>query len=176
LQESLSGVRVSQAFVREERNQEGFRQVASEYLDARMDAQRMVATYFPFVEFLSEVAAAAVLGLGAYLVSHNMVTAGSVIAFLLYLDLFFSPIQQLSQVFDTYQQARASMQKIDEPMRTPTATPPPVEPEVPGRLTGRINFDDVHFAYPTGFGEALAGVDIDITPGETIALVGETGA
>jgi ATP-binding cassette, subfamily B, bacterial len=176
LQESLSGVRVSQAFVREERNQEGFRQVATEYLDARMDAQRMVATYFPFVEFLSEVAAAAVLGLGAYLVAHHGVSPGSVIAFLLYLDLFFSPIQQLSQVFDTYQQARASMQKIDELMRTPTGTPPPVEPEVPGRLTGRITFDDVHFAYPSGFGEALAGVDIEITPGETIALVGETGA
>jgi len=176
LQESLSGVRVSQAFVREERNQEGFREVATEYLDARMDAQRLVATYFPFVEFLSEVAAAAVLGLGAYLVAHHGVTPGAVIAFLLYLDLFFSPIQQLSQVFDTYQQARASMQKIDELMRTPTGTPPAAEPKIPGRLTGRITFDDVHFAYPTGVGEALAGVDIEITPGETIALVGETGA
>src|SRR5205814_5413014 len=176
LQESLSGVRVSQAFVREERNQEGFRQVAGEYLDARMDAQRMVAMYFPFVEFLSEVASAAVLGLGAYLVAHHGVTPGSVIAFLLYLDLFFSPIQQLSQVFDTYQQARASMQKVDELMRTPTATPPPPQPRAPGRLTGRITFEDVHFAYPTGVGEALAGVDIEITPGETVALVGETGA
>ena len=194
LQESLSGVRVSQAFVREERNQEGFREVAGEYLDARMDAQRLVAFYFPFVEFLSEVAAAAVLGLGAYLVSHNLVTAGSVIAFLLYLDLFFSPIQQLSQVFDTYQQARASMAKIDELMRTPTATPPPATPATPGRLRGEITFDhvrfsyptgvgealsgfdDVHFAYPTGVGEALAGVDLEIRPGETVALVGETGA
>ncbi|MBV8236615.1 MAG: ABC transporter ATP-binding protein, partial [Acidimicrobiia bacterium] len=176
LQESLSGVRVSQAFVREERNQEGFRQVATEYLDARLDAQRLVATYFPFVEFLSEVAAAAVLGLGAYLVAHHGVTAGAVIAFLLYLDLFFSPIQQLSQVFDTYQQARASMQKIDELMRTPTGTPPAADPRTPGRLTGRITFEDVHFAYPTGVGEALSGVDLQIAPGETVALVGETGA
>jgi ATP-binding cassette subfamily B protein len=176
LQESLSGVRVSQAFVREERNQEGFRQVASEYLDARMDAQRLVATYFPFVEFLSEVAAAAVLGLGAYLVANHGVTPGSVIAFLLYLDLFFSPIQQLSQVFDTYQQARASMQKLDELMRTPTGTPLSAHPQEPGRLTGRITFDDVHFAYPTGVGEALSGIDLEITPGETVALVGETGA
>ena len=176
LQESLSGVRVSQAFVREERNQDGFRQVATEYLDARMDAQRLVATYFPFVEFLSEVAAAAVLGLGAYLVAHHGVTPGEVIAFLLYLDLFFSPIQQLSQVFDTYQQARASMQKIDELMRTPTGTPAPEPAQTPGRLTGRITFDDVHFAYPTGVGEALSGVDLEIEPGETVALVGETGA
>jgi ATP-binding cassette subfamily B protein len=176
LQESLSGVRVSQAFVREERNQEGFRHVAGQYLDARMDAQRLVSFYFPFVEFLSEVAAAAVLGLGAYLVSNNLATAGGVIAFLLYMDLFFSPIQQLSQVFDTYQQARASMQKIDELMRTPTGTPPAMSPVVPGRLTGAITFEDVRFAYPTGVGEALSGIDLQITPGETVALVGETGA
>jgi ATP-binding cassette subfamily B protein len=176
LQESLSGVRVSQAFVREERNQEGFRQVATEYLDARLDAQRLVATYFPFVEFLSEVASAAVLGFGAYLVAHHGVTPGAVIAFLLYLDLFFSPIQQLSQVFDTYQQARASMEKIDELMRTRTGTPAAAAPITPGRLTGRITFDKVHFGYPTGVGEALSGVDLEIPPGQTVALVGETGA
>ncbi|MBV8305443.1 MAG: ABC transporter ATP-binding protein, partial [Acidimicrobiia bacterium] len=84
--------------------------------------------------------------------------------------------QQLSQVFDTYQQARASMQKIDELMHTPTGTPPPADPRTPGRLTGRITFEDVHFAYPTGVGEALSGVDLQIAPGETVALVGETGA
>jgi ATP-binding cassette, subfamily B, bacterial len=176
LQESLSGVRVSQAYAQEGRNQEGFRQVSASYLDARLDAQRMVATYFPFVEFLSEVAAAAVLGFGAHLVSNGTVTAGSVIAFLLYLDLFFSPIQQLSQVFDTYQQARASMQKINELMATPSSTPLPASPVEPGRLRGEIRFEDVHFRYPTGVGEALAGVDLSVTPGETVALVGETGA
>jgi ATP-binding cassette subfamily B protein len=169
-------VRVSQAYAQEERNQEGFRQVSSEYLDARLDAQRMVSIYSPFVEFLSEVAAAAVLGYGAYLVAHHGVTAGSVIAFLLYLDLFFSPIQQLSQVFDTYQQARASMQKISELMATPTSTPLAATPVVPERLRGEITFEDVRFKYPTGVDVALAGVDLTIHPGETVALVGETGA
>jgi ATP-binding cassette subfamily B protein len=176
LQESLSGVRVAQAYVREDRNKAGFRQVAGEYLDARLDAQRMVSIYFPFVEFLSEVAAAAVLGVGAHMVGNGEVTAGAVIAFLLYLDLFFSPIQQLSQVFDTYQQAHASMQKINELMGTPTSTPPADHPVVPGRLRGAITFEDVHFRYDGAVTEALAGVDLEIAPGETVALVGETGA
>jgi len=176
LQESLSGVRVAQAYVREDKNKAGFRQVAGEYLDARLDAQRMVAMYFPFVEFLSEVAAAAVLGVGAHLVGVHAVTAGAVIAFLIYLDMFFSPIQQLSQVFDTYQQAWASMQKINELMGTPTSTPPADEPFVPGRLRGAITFDDVHFRYEGAINEALSGVDLEIAPGETVALVGETGA
>src|SRR5207245_10758822 len=158
----VAGVRGSQPYAPEERNHQGFRQGSSEYLDARLDAQRMVATYFPFVEFLSEVAAAAVLGFGAHLVATNAVSAGSVIAFLLYLDLFFSPIQQLSQVFDTYQQARASMQKISELMDTPSSTPPAARPVVPGRLGGEIRFEDVHFRYPTGVGAALAGVDLSI--------------
>jgi ATP-binding cassette subfamily B protein len=99
-----------------------------------------------------------------------------VIAFLIYMDMFFSPIQQLSQVFDTYQQAYASMQKINELMSTPTSTPPADEPVVPGRLRGAITFDDVHFRYEGAMHEALAGVDLEIAPGETIALVGETGA
>jgi ATP-binding cassette, subfamily B, bacterial len=110
------------------------------------------------------------------LVTHHLATAGGVIAFLLYLDLFFSPIQQLSQVFDTYQQARVSMERIDELMRTPTATPVAADARIPGRLAGEIRFDGVHFAYPTGVGEALSGVDLVVRPGDTVALVGETGA
>jgi ATP-binding cassette subfamily B protein len=177
LQESLSGVRVAQAYVREDRNITGFRGVNSEYLDARLDAQRLIAIYFPFVLLLSDIGAAVVLGAGSALVVHGTVTAGVLIAFLLYLDQFFSPIQQLSQVFDTWQQASASMHMINELMATPTGTPEPQNPVEPGRLEGRITFDSVRFAYPgAASGEALAGVDLEIEPGERIALVGETGA
>ncbi|HEY1281679.1 MAG TPA: ABC transporter ATP-binding protein, partial [Acidimicrobiales bacterium] len=109
LQESLSGVRVAQAYVREDRNIAGFRGVNGEYLDARLGAQRLIALYFPFVLLLGDLGAIVVLGTGAALVAHGVVTAGIVIAFLLYLDQFFSPIQQLSQVFDTWQQAAASV-------------------------------------------------------------------
>jgi ATP-binding cassette subfamily B protein len=176
LQESLSGVRVAQAYVREDRNLRSFRTVAAEYLDARLDAQKLVAIYFPFVLLLASVADAIVLGVGARLVGEGALTAGAVIAFLLYLDQFFSPIQQLSQVFDTWQQARASMQRINELMATPTGTPLVASPVPVGRVRGRIGFEGVRFAYPGSPFEALRGVDLEIEPGETVALVGETGA
>jgi ATP-binding cassette subfamily B protein len=177
LQESLSGVRVAQAYSREGRNEREFRKVAGQHLEARVTAQRLVATFFPFVEFLSEVAGAVVLGYGATLIDRGLLTPGELIAFLLYLQQLFAPIQQLSQVFDTYQQARASTAKIDELMQTPTGTPVVDAPVlVPGRLQGAVRFEDVHFAYPGGVGEALRGVDLDVPPGETVALVGETGA
>jgi ATP-binding cassette subfamily B protein len=176
-QESLSGVRVAQAYIREDRNIAGFRQVNDGYLQARLGAQRLIALYFPFVLLLSDVGAAVVLGTGSALVVHDVVTPGVVIAFVLYLNQFFSPIQQLSQVFDTWQQATASMDRIDELMATPTGTPPAAHPVDPGRLRGEVAFEGVRFRYPNTAGdEALAGVDLVIAPGETVALVGETGA
>jgi ATP-binding cassette subfamily B protein len=176
LQESLSGVRVAQAYSREGRNEADFRKVAGQHLKARVDAQRLVATFFPFVEFLSEVAAAVVLGYGASLVTRGALSRGELIAFLLYLQQLFAPIQQLSQVFDTYQQARASTDKINELMATKTGTPPAPSPVTVGRLAGAVRFDDVHFAYPGTVGEAVRGITFDVRPGELVALVGETGA
>jgi ATP-binding cassette subfamily B protein len=178
LQESLAGVRESQAFVREGRNEVDFRKVAGSYLDARVAAQRLVALYFPFVEFLSEIADAVVLGVGFVLISNGSLSVGGLIAFVLFADLLFSPIQQLSQVFDSYQQAVASMEKINELMRIETRTPAPVNPLPVGVVAGDVRLVDVHFAYPgvAGGTEALSGVDLTIRPRETVALVGETGA
>jgi ATP-binding cassette subfamily B protein len=177
LQENLSGVRVAQASSREQINSAGFRRLSGDYLDARMDAQRLVAVYFPFVYFLSTVAEVLVLGVGSRMVAAGTLSTGALIAFILYLDQFFSPVQQLSQVFDTYQQAAASMRRINELMETPTSTPVAADPlPVPAQLTGRVRFEDVHFRYPTATDEALRGIDLDIHPGEVLALVGETGA
>ncbi|MDP9071169.1 MAG: ABC transporter ATP-binding protein/permease, partial [Actinomycetota bacterium] len=176
LQESVSGVRVAQAYAREGRNVRDFRRVAQDYLEARLGAQRLVATYFPFVELLSELAAVIVLGVGARLVSSGALTPGEIIAFLLYLNQLFSPVQQLSHVFDTYQQAQASMAKINELMATTSSTPAAKRPVAPGRLTGAVRFDAVRFRYPTATADALADVDLDIDAGETVALVGQTGA
>jgi ATP-binding cassette subfamily B protein len=177
LQENLSGVRVAQAYVREGRNVSQFRTVNEQYLRHRLGAQRLIALYFPFVLFLADIAAVIVLGAGAALVPQGVVTSGVVIAFLLYLDMFFSPIQQLSQTLDTWQQAAASLEKIEELLDTPSGTPAPVDPVVPGRLRGVVRFEDVRFAYPNTVGDpALDRVDVTIEAGETVALVGETGA
>jgi ATP-binding cassette subfamily B protein len=176
LQESVSGVRVAQAYVREDRNIDGFRQVARDHLDARMDAQRLVATYFPFVELLSVIASAVVLGVGYRLARAGSLSPGELVAFLLYLNLLFSPIQQLSQVFDQYQQARASLAKIGELLATVPSVSVPVHPVDPGRLHGGLRFQGVRFRYPGALEDALAGVDLEVVPGETVALVGETGA
>src|SRR5205823_462651 len=131
---------------------------------------------FPFVELLSVVATALVLGFGAGMISRHTLTAGALVAFLLYLTQFFSPIQQLSQVFDTYQQAKASMVRIHELLTTPTSTPPPPKAVATGRLRGHVHFDGVTFAYPGQPTTALRDVNLEIPSGQTVALVGETGA
>src|SRR5439155_10814675 len=147
-QESISGVRESQAYVREERNIDSFRTTAGRYLDARLRTQVLQAIYFPFVLFLATCGDAIVLGLGSALVHDGTIAAGTVIAFLLYLDQFFAPVQQLSQVFDQWQQAVASMTKINELMQTPVATPDAPTPIAPEHLEGAIRFDHVRFSYP----------------------------
>ncbi|HYE76600.1 MAG TPA: ABC transporter transmembrane domain-containing protein, partial [bacterium] len=176
LQEGLSGVRVTQAYRREERNIRDFRRVARTHLEARLGAQRLVATYFPFIELLSQVAAAVVLGTGASLVRSGGLSTGELIAFLLYLNQLFPPIQQLSQVFDSYQEARASTHKIGELLETLPMITPSSDPVDPGRLQGAVRFEEVSFQYPGSPVEALSGVDFYVPPGQTVALVGETGA
>jgi ATP-binding cassette subfamily B protein len=199
-QESLSGVREAQAFTHEAAAEARFQALGASYLRSRLAAQRLVATYFPFVQFLSSVADAIVLGLGAVLILRGDLTTGALIAFLLYVDLFFSPIQQLSQVFDSWQQTTVSVRRIAGLMRLDTLTPEPAAPIEPGRLSGGIELADVTFAYPAvpttaperrGPADARAGrevlvdalvpeaiseLSLAIRPHETLALVGETGA
>ena len=147
-QESLAGVRESQAFVHEGAAMAQFHRLGRSYLDTRVAAQRLVATYFPFVQFMAAVADAIVLGVGARLIQTGHLTSGALIAFLLYIDLFFSPIQQLSQVFDAWQQTRVSVGRIAELMRLESLTPNPAVPEDPGRLHGDLGLHHVRFSYP----------------------------
>jgi ATP-binding cassette, subfamily B, bacterial len=207
-QESISGVRVSQAFVHQDETIARFHQLGNDYLESRVAAQRLVGSYFPFVQFLSNVADAIVLGVGAGLITSGHLTSGALIAFILYIDMFFSPIQQLSQVFDSWQQTRVSVNRISDLMQLDTLTPEPADPVVPDKLAGDLVLDHVRFAYPiavsrpgldgaapperrgpkdprllqsedaglTKAPEALRGIDLHITAGETVALVGETGA
>jgi ATP-binding cassette subfamily B protein len=175
-QESISGIRVAQAYNREGRNSASFRQVTGDYLDARLDSQKISSVYFPFVELMSVAANVLVLGVGARLVIDGSLSPGALIAFSLYINTVFAPIQQLSSLFDTYQQAKAAMNKLRELLGTRTSIPEAETPIVPGRLTGAVRFEDVHFQYASAVRPALQGVDLELRPGQSVALVGETGA
>ena len=177
LQENLAGVQVAQAFTQEQRNRGRFRELSGRYRQSRLRAQRAIAIYFPGVEMLSEVAAAIALGVGAGQVHSGELTAGGLIAFLLYLDLFFTPVQSLSQVFDGYQQAQVGLRRLSDLLRLTTTTPEAERPlPVPDHLTGDIALQDVHFRYTGATTEALRGIDLHVPAGESLALVGETGA
>ena len=176
MQESVTGVRVAQAFSREQFSSARFGDRSLAYRRSRMRAQRYIATFFPFVALLSDLSTAAVLGVGAARVASGALTPGVLTAFLLYLGLFFAPVQQLSQVFDGYQQARVGLRRIGDLLRTPTSVPDEGALEVPGRLRGEVELRDVGFAYNGADRPALDGVSLRVAPGETVALVGATGA
>ncbi|MFF2407213.1 ABC transporter ATP-binding protein [Streptomyces sp. NPDC058092] len=178
LQESVSGLRIVQAFRRERDGADRFAERSDHYREARVRGQWLISIYFPFVQLLSSVAAAGVLIVGAGRVDNGTLTTGALVAYLLYIDLFFAPVQQLSQVFDGYQQATVSLGRIQELLREPTSTDAPDEPLDVLSLRGEIAFEDVSFAYGSGDDaeEALSGVDLRIPAGQTVAFVGETGA
>ncbi|NEB84081.1 ABC transporter ATP-binding protein [Streptomyces anulatus] len=175
LQESVSGLRIVQAFGREAAGAARYAEHSDHYRQARVRGQWLISVYFPFVQLLASIAAAAVIIVGAGRVDNGTLTVGALVAYLLYIELFFAPVQQLSQVFDGYQQATVSLGRIQELLREPTSTADPDEPLDVLSLRGEIAFEDVSFAYGSDE-EALTGVDLRIPAGQTVAFVGETGA
>ncbi len=177
MQENVSGLRVAQAYTREDRSAAAFASRSDDYRRSRLRAQRYVATYFPLVALLSDLATTTVLVVGASRVAAGTLSAGVLLAFLLYLQQFFSPIQQLSAVFDGYQQASVGLNRIGDLLRTPTSVPAAENAvAVPPRLRGEVSFKEVDFSYTGAETPALAEFSLDVAAGETIALVGATGA
>ncbi|WP_225635080.1 ABC transporter ATP-binding protein [Streptomyces solaniscabiei] len=175
LQESVAGLRIVQAFRRERDGGRRFAERSDSYRQARIRGQWLISVYFPFVQLLSSAAAAAVLVVGGTRIDDATLTTGALVAYLLYIDLFFAPVQQLSQVFDGYQQATVSLGRIQELLREPTSTEAADKPlDVPS-LRGEIAFENVRFRYGDEE-EALSGIDLRIPAGQTVAFVGETGA
>ena len=179
--ENVAGLRVTQAFRREQVNRDRFGGRSQAFRVSRLRAQRLIAVYFPFVQTLSTAAGAIVLIIATSQVQSGALTTGALIAYLLYIDMVFSPVQQLSQVFDGYQQAMVGLRRITDLLRLGTSTPPARQPVTAGRLDGRIELRDVDFSYGAVSGKhseanALSGISLAIEPGETVALVGQTGA
>jgi ATP-binding cassette subfamily B protein len=175
LAEDLSGMRVVQSFTREPTSQATFRGVNERYRESNYETVVLNGLYFPAVDVLSSVATAIVLGFGGALVVDGSLTVGTLLAFTLYLANFFDPVQQLSQLYNTFLSAAAALDRItavldEEPEvvdRAEATALPPVD--------GHVRFEGVRFGYGN-LPEVLHGLDLDVPPGTTVALVGHTGA
>ncbi|MDX6569228.1 MAG: ATP-binding cassette, subfamily multidrug efflux pump [Gaiellales bacterium] len=175
LAEDLAGVRVIEEFDRDAHNSVAFDGTSRVYREANGRTVWLNAWYFPFVELLSVVGVAIVLVYGGYLTIQGAIGVGTLFAFVLYLQNFFDPVQQLSLVYNTYLAATAALNRIFDVMDT--------EPELvdePGalaldRIEGLVELDDVRFGYGDG-PDVLHGLHLRAEPGTTVALVGHTGA
>lgn len=200
--ESFAGSRIVQSYGQERSNAEEFSAIVAKHRAARLRAQRAASLYFPVAEALGVLSTAAVLWFGAGLVHNGSLTSGALLAFVLYLSQLFSPIQQLTVVLDAWQSADAATSKIRTLLEEPISTPnPPASLILTAQRNRDMNRDmnpdsnadrdpdsnrdvkgatvvlrGVRFAYQTGGTEALRGIDLTLAPGETLALVGTTGA
>jgi ABC-type multidrug transport system fused ATPase/permease subunit len=175
LAEDIAGMRVVQSFTRERTNQRHFREVNSRYRASNQETVVLNGLYFPFVDFLSALATGIVLGYGGWLALEGEVTAGTLFAFILYLSNFFDPVQQLSQLYNTFLAAVAALDKIVDVLdEEPTVVDKPGAADLP-RIAGHVRFEHVRFGYGEG-AEVLHGIDLGVAAGTTVALVGHTGA
>jgi len=178
LQESLSGIRIVRSFGQEPRHKRRFAELNDANRAANMTTVNLNAAYFPAIELLSALATVGILLYGGLQAIDGNVTVGVLVAFVAALNNFFDPIQQLSQVYTTYQSAMAALDKIFNLLDVePDLVDAPDAAEL-GRLRGEIELRDVSFCY--GAGEdamyAVSGVSLKVPPGQTVALVGATGA
>ncbi len=214
LQETLSGIRVVRSFGQEARHTARFGTLNEDNCEANMVTVRLNATYFPAVEMLSGVALSVIVLYGGYQAIDGHITAGTVVAFVATLSYLFEPIQQLSQLYTTYQSGMAALEKIFQLLDTAPTTIDSPDAVALERIRGEVRFDGVSFAYRPRHGRAgdgasgaapdasvsgasangslagtngrgpdveeevlaLDGIDLEIPPGQTVALVGATGA
>jgi ATP-binding cassette subfamily B protein len=176
LQEGITGVRVVQAFTQESTQAQTFGRVNERHFEANMAAARAISWYFPVVAFLRVIALASTLAIGTTRVINGDMTVGTLVAFLLYLDWFFQPIINLSNVYNLLQSALAALAKLFQLMDEQVVIserngaydlPEPVE--------GFVGFDDVSFSYEEGI-PVLHDIDLEVGAGERLAVVGETGS
>ncbi len=176
LAEGIAGVRVIQAFGQEESTQERFNTVNEANRDANINAMSLSFIFLPTIEFLGVLSTGIVLWFGGRMVSHEQVTLGIMVAFLSYVTRFFQPIQELSRMYTTMQSAMAGGEQVLRLLDTPPdVQDQPGATELPN-ITGRITLEHISFHYRPDLPEVLHDVCLTIEPGQTIALVGATGA
>ena len=175
--ESLGGIRAVQAFRREARNQAIFEEVNDRYARANIRSARLAATFGPGTRAIGAVTVAVVMFVGAHRVIDGATTVGVLAALLLYLRRFFEPMQDLAQFFNTFQSAAAALEKLSGVLEEEPAVPEPAVPDAVPLPEGPLDvrFDRVSFAYRPDR-PVLGGLDLVIPAGQTVALVGETGA
>jgi ATP-binding cassette subfamily B protein len=181
LQETLSGVRVVRSFGQEPRHEAEMTALNEQNRDVNMKTVYLNASYFPAVEMLASVSTAVILLYGGSQAIEGAIQVGIVVSFVAYLNTFFEPIQELSQLYTTYQQGMAALDKIFDLLDTPPDMVDAPGAVDPGTLRGEIELDGVWFSYsqdeePAEGSWALRDVDLKVPPGQTLALVGSTGA
>jgi ABC-type multidrug transport system fused ATPase/permease subunit len=175
LQDSLSGIRVIQAFGQEERELRRFFTESENYYEARVQGIRYWSTFFPSMRFVASMGVVIVLGAGSVMVVDGSLTLGTLVAFLSYTVSFYEPINRLTDIDNVFQEAIAAGERIFELLdETAEIEDEPDAVELPA-VQGQVAFQDVHFRYGTG-DEVLQDVDFVMAPGEMVALVGPSGA
>jgi ATP-binding cassette, subfamily B, multidrug efflux pump len=176
LAEGIAGMRVIQAFAQEGKSQQRFDQVNVANRNAQVNAMSLSFVFLPTIEFLGMLATGVVLFFGGVGVIQGSVTLGVLVAFLAYVTRFFQPIQELSQLYNTMQSAMAGGERVVELLNTaPAVLDRPGARQMPA-IVGRIQFDQVSFKYRDDTPEVLHDICLTIEPGQTVALVGPTGA
>ncbi|UQE76303.1 ABC transporter ATP-binding protein/permease [Gordonia sp. PP30] len=188
-QENIAGLATTRAYRHTAIAQARFGRLSDAWVAARMSSQRAIASYFPFITFCADVAAAVAIGFGAHQLAHGRLSAGTLVAFVLYLSMLFGPVQQLTTVFDGYQQASVGLRRIGDLLTTPSslveaavvaeeaAIPAPLDRHGDHRSgMADVRLDGVSFRYSGAPADALHDVDLHLPPGASLALVGPTGA
>jgi ABC-type multidrug transport system fused ATPase/permease subunit len=173
--ETMTGIKAVQAFRREPRSMEIFEGVASAYRDSNVRAMRIFARAMPGIQFIGNFGVVLVVLAGGYLALDGSVSVGTMAAFVLYLRMFFDPMQDLSQFISTLQSALTALEKVSGVMAEDDEVADPEHPVELPVAAGRISFDGVEFSYVEGK-TVLPGLDLELEPGTTVALVGTTGA
>lgn len=177
LAENINGVRVVQSFSREDTNYQYFSGVVNKFnLDANLKASKLSSIFFPAVEFLGKAASALVIYVGGSALLGQQITAGVLVAFVLYIDRFFDPIRDLSNRYNELMTAMASGERIITLLNEPVEVKDKADAIELPPIAGKVEFEGVEFHYPDDDQLVLKGIDLHVKPGETLAFVGKTGA